>query len=323
MSETVKIIVITGPTATGKTALAVKLARNFNGEIISADSRQVYQGMDLGTGKDLDEYTVDGTPVPYHLINIADPACEYNLREFCKDTWQALENIHSAGHLPFICGGSALYLDAILAGYDLPGAPPDKVFRDELDSKSKQELLEMLKNANPQLFAEFKDTDNRKRILRALEKAKNLERKLDVSRITIEPLILGVYFPRKIVHKRIEERLDKRLQHGMIDEVEQLHTQGVTWERLEFFGLEYRYIAEYLQGKTSYDEMRYTLLTKIRQFAKRQDIWFRKMEREGRDIHWIPEGNCDRATKLVKDFLSGQPLPEPEIRIKDIDYGKQ
>jgi tRNA dimethylallyltransferase len=323
MNETVKIIVITGPTATGKTALAVKLAHNFKGEIISADSRQVYRGMDLGTGKDLDEYTIDGTPVPYHLIDIADPAYEYNLREFCKDTWQALENIHSTGHLPFICGGSALYLDAILAGYDLPGAPPDKGLRDELISKSKTELLEMLKSASPQLFTEFKDTDNKKRILRALEKAKNLERKLEIPRITLEPLILGVYFPRKTVHKRIEERLDKRLQHGMIDEVEQLHNQGVSWERLEFFGLEYRYIAEYLQGKTSYDEMRYTLLTKIRQFAKRQDIWFRKMEREGRDIHWISEGNYDQATKLVKDFLAGQPLPEPEIRIKDIDYGKQ
>lgn len=322
MNESIKIVVVTGPTATGKTALAIKLADYFAGEIISVDSRQVYRGMDIGTGKDLDEYRIDERIVPYHLIDIADPCYAYNLMEFCRDAHSAVKKISGAGHLPILSGGTAMYLNALLSGFSLPGAPPDEAKRRELDSKTVAELDELLKHTAPGLFAELKDHNNRTRILRALEKAQAPGRVPDIEPLKLESLIIGAYFPRKTVHQRIESRLDARLQGGMIEEIERLHNNGVSWERLDFLGLEYRYVAEYLQGKTNYAEMREKLLIKIRQFAKRQDIWFRKMERDGHVIHWLPGGDFEQAKTLINDFLSGKSLPEPDIRIKDIDYGK-
>lgn len=317
-----KIVVVTGPTATGKTALAVKLAACYEGEIISVDSRQVYRGMDIGTGKDLDEYNIDGQLVPYHLIDIADPCYAYNLMEFCRDARGAVKKISAAKRLPILCGGTALYLNALLSGFSLPGAPPDEAKRRELSSKTVEELDTLLKERAPELHARLKDHNNRTRLLRALEKAEAPARMPDIPPLKLDSLVLGVYFPRKTVHERIEARLDSRLKGGMIEEIEKLHKQGVSWERLDFLGLEYRYVAEYLQGKTNYEEMREKLLIKIRQFAKRQDIWFRKMEREGHAIHWVPEGNFEEAKQLVQDFLADKKLPEPELRIKDIDYGK-
>ncbi|MFA6716967.1 MAG: tRNA (adenosine(37)-N6)-dimethylallyltransferase MiaA [Victivallaceae bacterium] len=322
MDESVKIIVVTGPTATGKTALAVRLADCFGGEIISVDSRQVYRGMDIGTGKDLDEYNIDGRLVPYHLIDIADPCYAYNLMEFCRDARLAVKKISAAKRLPILCGGTALYLNALLSGFSLPGAPPDEAKRRELDSKSVEELNALLEERAPELFARLKDHNNRTRLLRALEKAEAPARTPDIPPLKLDSLVIGAYFPRKTVHERIESRLDARLKGGMVEEIERLHKQGVSWERLDFLGLEYRYVAEYLQGKTNYEEMREKLLIKIRQFAKRQDIWFRKLEREGHVIHWVPEGNFEQAKLLVKDFLAGKELPAPELQIKDIDYGK-
>ena len=322
MANCLKTIVITGPTATGKTALAVKLAARFDGEIISIDSRQVYRGMDIGTGKDLEEYIVGGVPVPHHLIDIVKPETEYNLMEFCRDAWNALKDISGRNKLPVMCGGTPMYLDAILSGYELPGGPPDSGLRAGLRDKTPEELLEILRQADPAACNEFKDRTNRLRLLRAIEKTAVPEKALnDACFCELDPLVIGVYFPRHEVHRRIEERLDRRLKAGMIEEVEQLRQRGVPWTRLEFFGLEYRFIALYLQGKLSYEEMRNQLLYRIRQFAKRQDIWFRKMERQGQTIYWIDQLQGPDPFMLVEDFLAGRPLSPPQISIKDIFYG--
>ena len=270
---------MTGPTATGKTALAVALARRFGGEVVSVDSRQVYRGMDLGSGKDLAEY--GDTPV--HLLDIADPAREvYNLSRFCRDAFAAIGDIASRGKLPVLCGGTALYLAALLQGYRLPGGelPP----RVEGEPRRRQDM----------------------------DKAPSFTPPFELS-----ALVLGVLFPRAEVRSRIEKRLDARLDAGMIDEVASLHDSGVAWEKLEFFGLEYREIARYLQGACDLAEMRLALLRKIRQFAKRQDIFFRKMEREGVAIHWIERGSFAEAEKLAAAFLAGEAVPPPGFRLCD------
>lgn len=286
MSEKVKIIAVTGPTATGKTALAVKLAESFGGEIISVDSRQVYRFMDLGTGKDLEEYGA----VPYHLIDIADPGSDvYNLSEFCRDAFAAIADISARGKLPILCGGTALYLDAILKGYRLPGGslPP----REKGVARSSADY-----EAAPSFTPPFE----------------------------LDPLVIGVLFDRSVVRERIEKRLDARLAAGMVEEVRKLHDEkGVPYEKLEFFGLEYRETAAFLQGRSSFEEMRNTLLDRIRQFAKRQDIFFRKIERSGQTIYWCREGRFPDPAGLVRDFLAGTPLPEPDFRLADVDYGKK
>ena len=321
MSENkIKTLVITGPTATGKTALAVKLAGKFNGEIVSVDSRQVYRGLDIGSGKDLEEYIGANPPVPYHLIDVCDPKDEYNLFNFCRDAAKAVKDIAARGKLPVLSGGTALYLNALLRGYELPGGPPKA--RDELRKLPVEELLEMLRKDDPEALAAVKDQSNPTRLIRALEKVGcNKKSLLKEAELNMAPLVLGVYFPRKTVHKRIEQRLDARLEHGMVDEVKKLHDQGASWERLEFLGLEYRYLALYLQGKLTYQEMRDQLLIRIRKFAKRQDIWFRKMEREGLKIYWTGEDISLDPEDLVTRFLNNQTLPEPELYLKETFYG--
>lgn len=324
MSKKLKSVVITGPTATGKTALAVKLAANFNGEIVSVDSRQVYRGLDIGSGKDLDEYVYAGQPAPYHLIDVAEPMAEYNLLEFCRDAWAAVKTIAAAGKLPILCGGAPLYLDAMLSGYRLPGGPPNPELRRQMNEKSNAELLDILQTMNPKAEQKFKDGNNRPRLLRAIERAAAPADALAQECCCgLDPLIIGIYFPRQEVHRRIEERLDRRLANGMIEEVEQLHQRGVSWERLEFFGLEYRFVALHLQGKLGYAEMRNRLLYRIRQFAKRQDIWFRKLEREGCVIHWLDQSKGDDPLQLVEAFIAGHRLPAPAITLKNIFYGPQ
>jgi len=322
MQKPMKAVVITGPTATGKTALAVRLARACHGEIISVDSRQIYRGLDLGTGKDLAEYRSGGEPVPYHLIDLVDPATEYHLAGFCRDAAAALTVIAERRHLPILCGGTALYLDALLRGYELPGGAPDPQLREELRHLTVPELQQRFRELAPDRFAAFKDKINPGRLRRAMEMllVPNGETALPVDE-WLDPLVLGVYYPRPEVRQRIEQRLDARLAAGMIEEVQRLHEQGVSWERLEFFGLEYRYLALYLQNKLSRAAMREQLLAHIRQFAKRQDIWFRKMEREGMNIYWLDHGDPAAAQQLVTAFLAGEPLPEPAFRLKDIHYG--
>jgi tRNA dimethylallyltransferase len=321
MKKRHQCIVVTGPTATGKTALAVNIARKFNGEIISADSRQVYRGMDLGTGKDLDDYREGGQPVKYHLIDVADPVNEYNLLDFRHDATIALQEIIDRQKLPIIAGGSPLYLDSILNNYELPGGPPDQDYRKYLQSQTVEKLTELLQSINNKAFEQLKDKNNRTRLIRAIEIARQPQNPERPQMPEMDFLILGVYFHRQEVHSRIEQRLNQRLSAGMIEEVEKLHQQGVSWERLEYFGLEYRFIAFYLQEKMTEAEMRERLFIAIRQFAKRQDIWFRKMEKEGKIIHWLDGDRETKGTELINMFLNGKKLPEPSIRLKDLHYG--
>lgn len=315
----IKIIVVLGPTATGKTKLAVHLARKFYGEIISADSRQVYRGLNIGSGKDIGEYE----NIPYHMIDVVSPSEEYNLMRFRTDVPEVILGIDFRSHIPVIAGGSALYINAILSEYSLKGGAPVPDFRESLECLDTNEILEMLKSESEDSYKSVNDQNNRNRIIRYLEKIKYGNKQIEPLPFTPECLLLGVFFGRKDVHSRIEKRLDLRLDNGMIAEVEKLHNQGVSWERLEFFGLEYRYLAYYLQGKLSFIEMRNKLLEKIRQFAKRQDGWFRKMEREGKRIYWVKEGNAMEAEALVDAFLKNQVMPAPEIRISEIYYGKK
>ena len=280
MSENLKIVAVTGPTATGKTALAVALARKFDAEIVSVDSRQVYRHMDIGTGKDLDEYG----DVKYHLIDIADPATEvYDLARFCRDASRAILDIAARGKNIILCGGTALYLAALLDDYELPGgklAP-----REAGKVRERQDP-----GGNPSFKLPFK----------------------------ADYLVLGVLFPRAVVRERIAARLDARLAAGMIDEMRDLTTKyGVPPEKLEFFGLEYREVGRFLRGECTREAMRDTLLDRIRQFAKRQDIFFRKLEREGNPIYWVPEGSFPLAAELVKKFLAGAPLPQVSYRLAD------
>ena len=278
LQNPVKTVVITGPTATGKTALAVELAREFDGEIVSVDSRQVYRGMDIGSGKDISEYG----EIPYHLIDIADPATEtFNLFDFCHAAYAAIADISARGKLPILCGGTALYLHALLQSYNLPGGKLPE--RQSGLPRVRQEGKE------PAFHAPFK----------------------------LDALTLGVYYPRKVVRSRIEARLDARFEAGMIDEIKNLNASGVSFEKLEFFGLEYREISRYLQNLCSFEEMRETLLNRIRQFAKRQDIFFRKMEREGVPIYWIKEAEDPDPRKLIKSFLNGQKLPGIGFKLCD------
>ena len=280
MSEKLKIIAVTGPTATGKTALAVALARRFGAEIVSVDSRQVYRHMDIGTGKDLAEYG----DVRYHLIDVADPATEvYDLARFCRDASRAVLDIAGRGKNIILCGGTALYLAALLNDYELPGG-----------KLAPREAGKIRERQNPAGDPSFK-----------------LPFKADY-------LVLGVLFPRAVVRERIAARLDARLKAGMIEEIRDLTEKyGVAPEKLEFFGLEYREVSRYLRGECSREEMRNTLLDRIRQFAKRQDIFFRKLEREGNPIYWIPEGNFTQAESLVRKFLAGEALPPITYRLAD------
>ena len=324
-----KIVVVTGPTASGKTSFAVKLAGHLNGEIISADSRQVYRGMDIGSGKDLSEYTLpDGTVIPTHLLDIADPDYPYNLAEFMRDCHRAIADILERKKVPVISGGSALYIDAILRGYALQGGAPDSIDRKKKQALSTEELLAMLKEQEPDSEIIRKEPTNRTRIIRRLEMLEKIPdtpllQEVNTPHPDYEFLVIGTLRSRTELHARIEKRLDERIQQGMLEEAIRLHEQGVSWERLEFFGLEYRYMALHLQGKLSLQEMRDSLLIKIRQFAKRQDSWFRNMERNGIKIYWFPPEDPTPAIRLTQKFLAGDPLPEPEFKLSKTFYGKK
>ena len=316
-------LVITGPTATGKTKLAVHLARQFNGEIISADSRQVYRGMDIGTGKDLSEYGDGANRVPCHLLDVVSPEEDFHLKRFLELALAAMDGIRSRNRLPVIAGGTPLYVNALLRGYSLPGGEPDMALRTTLQKLSRPELIEHLhKIASPELLQRTDITQD-KRIIRAIEIASSQQMDSIITEPLENPLVIAPYFPRKTVRSRIEARLDERLQQGLVQEVQSLRDHGLSWEKLDWFGLEYRYVAKYLKQELTYDQMHTELLAKIRHFCKSQDIWFRKMEREGIIIHWIPEGNQAEAASLVTRWLAHEPLPEPSIRLADISYAEK
>lgn len=302
------LIVILGPTASGKTRLAARLAASLGLEIISADSRQVYRGMDIGTGKDLSDYVVDGKAVPYHLIDILDPGYDFSVFEYQRLFCRCFKEISSRGIIPIMAGGTGLYIESVLKGYRMLEVPENPVLRKELEHKDMEKLAAMLLALN---LAVHNTTDllDRKRLIRAIEIAVfTKSRGLDegISLPVIHPLIIGVRWDRSVLRERITERLRKRLEAGMIEEVKRLRSSGLGWERLNYFGLEYRYIGLYLQGELRYEEMVKQLNAKIHQFAKKQETWFRRMERQGIEMHWIDGDDYEAAKELIDRAV---PLP--------------
>jgi tRNA dimethylallyltransferase len=281
------LLTILGPTASGKTRLAALVADRLNAEIISADSRQVYRGMNLGTGKDYADYMVDGKQIPCHLIDIADPGEEYNLFRYQKDFFKVFEDITGRNKVPVMCGGTGLYIEAILAKYDLNEAPFDETLRTFLKDKSHEELVSYLASLKP--LHNTTDNTDRERTLRAIEIATyEIEQQAENSELPdLNPIIIGIAYERKNLRQRITQRLKERLEQGMVAEVEELLNKGIKPEKLDFYGLEYRYLTRFQTGQITYEEMFSQLNTAIHQFAKRQMTWFRRMERKGFRIHWL------------------------------------
>jgi len=281
------IITILGPTATGKTTLAAHLAALIGGEIISADSRQVYRGMDIGTGKDYQDYIVNGVKIPYHLIDIAEPGYEYNVFEFQRDFIQAFQKISENEKIPILCGGTGLYIESVLKGFNFIYVPENETLRKELELLPDTDLIKIL--AGYRKLHNTTDVTDRNRLIRAIEisehKKQNPTAKLNIPKI--RSINFGIDLPREKTRKLITERLKSRLETGMIEEVKRLLENGLKPEQLTFYGLEYRYITLYVTGEISYDEMFSKLNIAIHQFAKRQMTWFRKMEKNGIFIHWI------------------------------------
>ncbi|MDE6651010.1 MAG: tRNA (adenosine(37)-N6)-dimethylallyltransferase MiaA [Paramuribaculum sp.] len=299
-----KYPVITGPTASGKTALAVKAAQALDGEIISADSRQIYTGMDIGTGKDLDEY---GT-VPYHLIDIVPAGYKYNLYEYLRDARAAFDEITSRGKLPVVCGGTGMYLEALIRGTNLPEVPENAELRKRLASKSLEELTAIL--SEMKTLHNTTDVDTAKRAIRAIEiqtyylEHPELTPEVTPTGTDENAVIIGVEIDRDSRRRRVSARLRTRLEAGMIEEVKNLLESGVPAENLIYYGLEYKFITLYLTGELTKDEMIDSLEIAIHQFAKRQMTWFRGMERRGFEIHWLPyDINPDTFVEKVADLL--------------------
>lgn len=283
-------VTIVGVTASGKTSLAVGVAAALDGEIISADSRQIYRRMDIGTGKDLSEYNLNGKQIPYHMIDICEPGYRYNLYEYRRDFEKAYNDIVERGKTPVICGGSGLYVETVLKGYAMPDVPENKELRTALANKTLPELGKIL--SQYKTLHNTTDTDTSKRAIRAIEIAeyyKNCppERLKDRP---LDTLLVGINIDREQRRKNISARLQTRLTEGMVEEVKKLLDEGIPPENLIYYGLEYKYITEYITGKTSYDETVRLLEIAIHQFAKRQMTWFRGMERRGFKIHWIDYG---------------------------------
>jgi tRNA dimethylallyltransferase len=324
-----KLIVILGPTATGKTRLAVALARKFNGEIISADSRQVFKGMDIGTGKDLQEYDITArsavkavktgilspksdsvrhiqgskmvSKVPYHLIDIIRPMTPFNVAKYQKLAQKAISEVQKKSRLPMLVGGTGLYIDAIIKGYDFSaGSDNLKEVRNRLDKLNLARLLARLKKIDPETY-NIIDQKNRRRVQRALEIYETTGRKKSetnkMSGSNYDVLILGVNFPLEKIYEKIDSRLEARIKEGMIKEIKKLRASGVSWKRLDEFGLEYRYVSRYLRGLITYDEMIEQLKNAIHHFAKRQLTWFKR----NKDIVWVSDYQA--AEKLIKNFL--------------------
>lgn len=281
------MVTILGPTASGKTEVAVNMAFKLGGEIISADSRQIYREMDLGTGKDLEEYQIDGINVPYHLIDIADAGYQYNVFEFQRDFLKVYQAVKEKGSFPVMCGGSGMYLEAILKGYRLIQVPVNEERRVELQLLSLEVLIEILKHYKS--INNTSDTENKKRVIRAIEIEEFClaHPETDLSFPKINSLIVGVKYDRDSRRRRITARLEQRLANGMVDEVKNLLNKGLKPDDLTYYGLEYKYLTLFITGQLTYDEMFAGLNTAIHQFAKRQMTWFRKMERDGFEIKWL------------------------------------
>ena len=293
-----KMITILGPTASGKTPVAARLAAEIGGEIISADSRQVYRRMDIGTGKDLRDYVVRSLEsgvsrqIPYHLIDIREPGTKYNLFEYQQDFFDAYEAIQSRGAVPILCGGTGLYIEAVLKGYHLSPVPQNQALRDSLEGKSLAELTQMLTDLKAKTGSNMHNTtdvDSCQRAIRAIEiETYNIEHPTPRRELPpVDSIIIGIDIDRELRREKITRRLKARLEEGMVEEVKALLDEGIPADDLIYYGLEYKFVTEYLTGQITYDEMFTRLEIAIHQFAKRQMTWFRGMERRGFQIHWI------------------------------------
>jgi tRNA dimethylallyltransferase len=291
------LITILGPTATGKTRLAAQLAHRFNGEIISADSRQVYIGMDIGTGKDYSDYKIDDSAIPFHLIDITGPEKEFNVYEFNLHFKNAFKKIISKNKIPLLAGGTGLYISSIIQNYHIKKAEFKKKDTDRLAKLSYDELKSILLNLKPKQHNQT-DLENKERIIKAILVEKSDEESV-LKDLKIKSLVIGVKMERSEIRERITARLEKRLKEGMIQEIQNLIDSGLLYKRLLSFGLEYKFIALYLKGEIDYEEMFRKLNTAIHAFAKRQMTWFRKMEREGVKINWIDKGDFEQAAVLI------------------------
>ncbi|MEK7525539.1 MAG: tRNA (adenosine(37)-N6)-dimethylallyltransferase MiaA [Patescibacteria group bacterium] len=287
-----KVIIIVGPTASGKSSLAIKLAKRFKGEIISADSRQVYKGMDIGTGKVTKQ---EQRMIPHHLLDVADPKKDFSVARYIQLAEKAILDIHSRGKLPIICGGTGFYIDALLGTATLPEVPPNKKLRKHFNKFSAQHLFEMLRKLDPRRAHNI-DRHNKRRLIRALEIIAQTGKPIPEPKpeSKYDTLWVGINLSKEKLAKRIEKRLDDRLKHGMVTEVKKLHNQGVGWKRLENFGLEYRWIAHYLQNKVSKEEMRNLLLRDIIKYSKRQMTWWKR----NKEINWIT--STEQIEKLIR-----------------------
>ncbi|MBE9485414.1 MAG: tRNA (adenosine(37)-N6)-dimethylallyltransferase MiaA [Bacteroidetes bacterium] len=307
-----ELITILGPTASGKTGLAAALAARIDGEVISADSRQVYRGMDLGTGKDLDDYIVDGKQIPCHLVDIADPGEEYNVFRFQQDFLKAYNDIRERGKKAIMCGGTGMYLESVILGYRMSDVSQNKDLRKELELLTDDELNARLRSLRD--VHNVTDTTDRKRLIRAIEissspvpepvlsLSKGPPHHIDLQNTNHK--VFGISLPREEVRKRITRRLKQRLDEGMVEEVKTLLASGLSPEQLEFYGLEYKYLTQYATGKINYDDMFQGLNTAIHQFAKRQMTWFRRMEKKGVEIIWIDGSQSmdDKVSEILENL---------------------
>ncbi len=297
------IIVVIGATASGKTRLGVEIAKQYQGEIISADSRQVYKGLDIGSGKDLDEYG----DTPYHLIDIIEPDKEYNVFQFQQDFTKAYTDITLRNKLPILVGGTGLYIDSVVNNYEFVQVDKDFTLRDKLAKQSLEEVQRLLKQLDEAVYNKI-DITVRPRLYRAIEVAISKNNKADKPSLKTElaklkPLYFGIKWDRKVLRKRITQRLKHRLENGMIEEVQGLLSQGLSHKEIEYFGLEYRFVSQYLAEEISFDEMFELLNIAIHKYAKRQDTWFRKIERQGGKVHWL-DGTKDtvlQAQQVLKN----------------------
>ena len=316
-----KLITILGPTACGKTSLAVALAYSLHmegqeAEILSGDSRQVYRGMTIGTGKDLGDYTVEGYNVPYHLIDICEPGTKYNLFQYQQDFHKAYNEVRGRGALPILCGGTGLYIESVLKGYHLSPVPQNQPLRDKLEGRSLEELTTMLRQLKRQTGSNMHNTtdvDTAQRAIRAIEiETYNLEHPTELRTLPAIPsIIIGVNIDRELRREKITQRLRQRLDEGMVDEIRSLLKSGISAEDLMYYGLEYKFITEFVIGKTTYEEMFRQLEIAIHQFAKRQMTWFRGMERRGFTIHWVDaQLPMEQKVEFVRQLYKGQNVKE-------------
>ena len=300
------LITILGPTASGKTPFAAELALHIDGEIISGDSRQLYRHMDIGTGKDVKEYTIDGTTINHHLIDIRDPGEKYTLFDFMEDFHDAYKDIIARKKKPILCGGTGLYIESVIKGYDLKDVPKNPQLREELQNKSLEELTAIL--AQLKELHNRTDIENKRRAIRAIEIATYQNKQSSSQKLyhPIDSVIIGVSIDRDMRRKKISSRLQKRLEEGMIDEVRSILSMGIAPDDLIYYGLEYKYVTQHVIGELTYAEMFTRLETAIHQFAKRQMTWFRGMERRGLKINWIDallpmEQKVERALEIIKE----------------------